>query len=144
MELKEIKTQYFDLAELIHSDTADQKKIANIPSVGVVANICNLITEVLEPARVRLGSPIIVTSGYRCVELNKAVGGVVTSQHTKGQAADLVCNSVAEMKRLFDILKEMDIDQLLYESNKQGKQWIHVSYVAHGKNRQHVNNNYKA
>ena len=144
MELSQIKTPHFTLEELIKSDTATARGINNTPSVGVLRNLCNLMTEVLEPARVKLGAPIIVTSGYRCVALNEAVGGVKNSQHIKGQAADLVCTRLEDKRKLFRILSEMDCDQLLWETNSKGTQWIHVSFVAHGENRQYVNNNYRA
>lgn len=143
MELKEIRTPHFSLEELVKSDTANAKGIANTPSVGVLRNLCQLVEEVLEPARVKLGVPIIVTSGYRSVELNKAVGGVSNSQHIKGQAADLICTKYEDKKRLFEILKTMDIDQLLWEINTKGNQWVHVSYVGKGKNRKMIRDNYK-
>lgn len=149
MELSQIKTPHFTMQELVQSNKADLLGINNTPSVGVVRNLCTLIMEVLEPARVKLGAPITVTSGYRCVDLNKAVGGVGNSQHMKGQAADLQCftnrkQNLPLMRQLFDILKEMDIDQVLWERDSKGTQWVHVSYVAAGKNRSYVNNNYKA
>ena len=100
------------------------------------------MTEVLEPARCQLGAPVIVTSGYRCPALNKAVGGVGNSQHMMGQAADLVCSKYEDKRRLFDILSGMDIDQLLWETNSKGTQWIHVSFVGHGVNRHMIRNNY--
>lgn len=143
MELKDIKTEHFSLMELVHSDKAEQFKIDNTPTVEVVKNLCDLMTEVLEPARIKLGVPIIVRSGYRCPRLNQIVGGVHNSQHMRGQAADLVCTKLEDKKRLFEILKDMDIDQLLWETNSKGTQWIHVSFDQHGTNRQMVRNNYK-
>ena len=138
------RTPHFTLAEMVKSDTAAAKRIDNIPTPEAEENLKKLMVNVLEPARVMLGAPVIVTSGYRCPKLNKAVGGVSNSQHVKGQAADLVCKRYEDKRRLFDILKEMDIDQLLWETNKAGTQWIHVSYVGQGLNRQYVNNNYIA
>ncbi len=143
MELSQIRTEHFALEELVKSEQAAINGIQNIPSIGVLRNLCSLLTEVLEPARVKLGKPIIVTSGYRCVALNQAIGGVNNSQHISGQAADLVCKKLADKRQLFEILKTMDIDQLLWETNSKGTQWIHVSYRADGKNRHEVNNNYK-
>lgn len=143
MELKDIRTEHFTLAELVHSDTAERMGIDNTPSPLVVANLCTLMTEVLEPARDKLGVPIIVTSGYRCERLNKVVSRVRSSQHQSGQAADLVCAKRADKLRLFDILSKMDVDQLLFETNPKGTQWIHVSFVGHGVNRQYIDRNYK-
>ncbi len=143
MELSQIRTEHFTLEELVRSEQAALNGIQNIPSVGVLRNLCSLLIEVLEPARVKLGAPIIVTSGYRNVALNTLVGGSKNSQHIRGQAADLVCKKLADKKQLFEILKTMDIDQLLWETNSQGTQWIHVSYRADSKNRHEINNNYK-
>lgn len=144
MNLNEIRTQHFTLAELCHSDTADRKHINNTPTNGnTIAALSNLMTQVLEPARQQLGVPVIVSSGYRCERLNKAVGGVANSQHLKGQAADLVCTRREDKERLFEILAAMDIDQLLWETNKNGTQWIHVSYVSPDKNRHYINRNYR-
>ena len=140
--LKDIRTEHFNLAELCASDTATAKGIDNTPTVEATHNLCQLMTEVLEPAREKLGKPIIVTSGYRCPALNKAVGGVGNSQHMTGQAADLVCSKYEDKRRLFDILSSMDIDQLLWETNSKGTQWIHVSFVGHGVNRHMIRNNY--
>ena len=141
--IKDIRTEHFNLAELCASDTATAKGIDNTPTVEATQNLCQLMTEVLEPARCQLGAPVIVTSGYRCPALNKAVGGVGNSQHMMGQAADLVCTKLEDKKRLFTILSGMDIDQLLWETNSKGTQWIHVSFVAHGVNRHMIRNNYQ-
>lgn len=138
----DIRTEHFSLAELCASDVAKTQKIDNTPTVEAVKNLCNLMTEVLEPARDKLGVPIIVTSGYRCPRLNAAVGGVKSSQHLMGQAADLVCAKLEDKKRLFEILAKMDIDQLLWETNSKGTQWIHVSFDQHGVNRQMIRRNY--
>lgn len=145
MNLNEIRTQHFTMTELCESETATRKHINNTPTNGnIIAALSNLMTQVLEPARQQLGVPIIVSSGYRCERLNKAVGGVANSQHTKGQAADLVCTRKEDKLRLFDILEAMDIDQLLWETNSKGTQWIHVSYVSPEKNRHYINRNYRA
>ena len=145
MNLNEIRTQHFTLAELCKSDTATRKHINNTPANGnTIAALSNLMTQVLEPARQKLGVPVIVTSGYRSPALNKAVGGQPNSQHIKGQAADLVCTRREDKLRLFDILAAMDIDQLLWETNSKGTQWIHVSYVSPDKNRHYINRNYRA
>lgn len=81
-------SKYFDLSEFIYSDTAFRKGICNTPSFEIVENLSEL-AEVLDGIREAWGSPIRVTSGYRCPELNKAVGGVANSGHLRGVAADL-------------------------------------------------------
>ena len=82
-------TMHFTMEELYASDTAKRLGINNKPSVQQMINIVYLAAYVLEPLRVAMGEPIPIGSGFRCQQLNKAVGGVYNSQHLKGQAADL-------------------------------------------------------
>ena len=134
-------TQHFILEEFVYSETATRKHIDNTPSANAIRSIKALCEDVLEPARVEYGKAMIISSGYRSEQLNKAVGGAKNSQHMTGGAADIVCS---EPRRLFDIIKANGkFDQLLWEH--AGKtQWIHVSYKPNGKNRQQANDNYKA
>lgn len=134
-------SEHFTLEELISSDTAKAKGIDNTPTVEAAANLAILANKVLEPARVAFCRPIIISSGYRCEELNAAVKGAKNSQHKYGLAADLQVSPISGLRTLFDILKGMDVDQLLYEHNSQGKKWIHVSYTVDA-NRHYVNDNY--
>lgn len=137
-------SEHFTLTEMISSTTAERNHIDNTPSQGVIDNLHALCENVLEPARNTYGKPITVTSGYRCPMLNehKAIKGKKTSQHTKGEAADLVCE---DMKKLFDIIKfQGNFDQLLFEKNKNGTRWIHVSYKRNGTNRKQAIENYNA
>lgn len=80
---------YFDLWEFIKSDTAEAKGISNFPTFEVVARLSQLRNEILDPMREAWGGPLVVTSGYRCKALNKAVGGVANSAHLSGWAADI-------------------------------------------------------
>lgn len=140
--------KYFTIGEMLSSNTALANSINNCNTTQEIENNLDaLITDVLDPAREKFGKPIIVTSGYRSEELNAAVGGKNNSQHRKGEAADLrvASGGEKELKRLFKILSEMpSFDQLLYEHNKKGEFWIHVSYKAEGGNRKYINDNYKA
>lgn len=121
--------KYFNLGELTKSATAKRLRIDNTPSENEINNLNALVDNVLDPLREAWGQPIIVSSGYRCGKLNKAVGGVPLSQHTMGQAADIhtVSDTPKENKRLYDLIRELDlpIDQCLNEYNFN---WIHVSY----------------
>ena len=137
-------TEHFTLEELVKSDTAARLGIDNTPTPEACANLQRLAIEVLEPLRLLLGVPVIVSSGYRCAALNKAVGGMRTSQHQKGQAADLVCTRYEVKRRAFELLKGFDVDQLLWERNQKGTTWIHVSYVSPEKNRNDKRDNYEA
>lgn len=81
--------KWFTIEELTRSSTAERLHIDNKPSEAVVGNLKRLAEQTLDPARALLGSPIFVNSGYRCPQLNKAVGGVPNSFHLQGRAADL-------------------------------------------------------
>ena len=94
----------------------------------VEGNLMALVENVLEPAREKLGGPIIVNSGYRCVRYNRDVGGVANSQHLRGEAADIRC---ADNKRLAKIIVENGrFDQLIIYPT-----FIHVSFKRLGANR---------
>ena len=137
-------TEHFTLAEFVRSATAENKHIDNTPSPEVVDNLRALCRNVLEPARMAFGEPIYITSGYRCPALNKAVGGKPTSQHLRGEAADLQVKGVRNLKRLYNAILDHGVfDQLLYETNKSGAKWIHVSYTSYG-NRHQAIDNYQA
>ena len=82
----------FTLDELTASATAKQQHIINAPGVDEVCNLCALVHHVLQPLRDAMGEAIKIGSGYRCPQLNKAVGGVSNSQHVKGEAADIDIN----------------------------------------------------
>ena len=136
-------TQNFTLNELVYSETATSHNIDNRPSVPVISNLQALCTNVLQPLRDALGCPIVITSGFRCAELNKRIGGAANSQHLYGQAADLVVPQ-KDLKEVFNYIKtKLPYDQLLYEYN-QTERWLHVSYRTDGKNRKQAIDNYKA
>ena len=119
--------KYFTIKELCKSSTAAAKGIDNTPNSEVIANLTVLVDKILDPLRVRYGKPITVNGGYRCPELNKAVGGSKTSQHMTGQAADITAGSPTQNKILFDLIQKMDLpfDQLIDEKQLR---WVHVSY----------------
>ena len=119
--------QYFTIDELTRSDIAKSRKIDNTPTPQAKANLVALVGKVLDPLRSAYGQPIIVTSGYRSPALNRAVDGAATSQHVKGEAADIICS---DNRRLFEIAKQMmregkiRVGQLIDEKNYS---WIHIS-----------------
>lgn len=120
---------HFTLKELISTSTG----LPNEPNIEQIKNLNELVDNILDPARIKLGKPIKVTSGFRSKSVNKKVGGSSTSQHLKGQAADLKCY---DNKTLFNIIKELDnYDQLI---NEYDYSWIHVSFRADGKNRKQI------
>ena len=130
--------KYFTISELTRSDKARELHIDNTPfSYEVVANLENLIENILDPIREAWGKPLHVNSGYRCPALNKAVGGKPTSQHLKGEAADITAGSKAENKKLFEMIKESGLvyDQLIDE---YGFSWVHISLKKDGGNRKQI------
>lgn len=121
--------KYFKISELLHSDIAEREHIDNTPDDGDLENLQKLIDAVLDPVRERFGSGIYVTSGLRKELLNKRVKGSPTSQHKKGEAADLVpCNG--NVIGLFNLCCEMikngeiNVGQLINENNGA---WVHIS-----------------
>ena len=130
--------KYFTMGEMMRSDTAQKRGIDNKCTKEDAVRLKALIENVLDPLREAYGKPIIVTSGYRCPALNKAVGGSLTSDHMKGCAADIVGtpNKPEENKHLFYLIQSLglDFDQLIDE---KGFSWVHVSY-REGNNRKQV------
>lgn len=137
-------TDNFTLNELVYSVRAEANKIDNRPNVAVIANLQKLCENVLQPLRNHLGCPVIVTSGFRCAELNKKLGGRPNSQHLMGRAADFVVPQ-RNLKDVFNWMKDnLPYDQLLFEYNSSGDIWIHVSYVKDSLNRHQAIDNYRA
>lgn len=141
---KTIKSDFFTLEEFTRSSTAKRLKIDNTPDDVVIRNIQYGVQMVLDPLRRILQTPIIITSGYRCAALNKAVGGVSNSWHTKGNAADLRIKDEEEAKAIFQILKTLpSVDTVLFEHSSTAI-WIHVQWDMEKTPRHHYNFNYQA
>jgi len=129
----------FKISELIYSETANRLKINNMPDINSLDCMLDLICDCLQPLRDKLKKPMIITSGYRCAQLNKAVGGATdkygkpTSQHCKGQAADFHVNGMTVKDTIDFIIKSgVPFDQLIDE-----RTWVHISYRK-GNNRRQV------
>ena len=141
---KTIKSDFFCLEEFTRSSTAKRLKIDNTPSDEVIRNIQYGVQMVLDPLRRILQAPIIITSGYRCATLNKAVGGVANRWHTKGNAADLRITHEREAKAIFQILKTLpSVDTVLFEHSSNSI-WMHVQWDMEKTPRHHFNFNYQA
>ncbi len=131
---------YFSLEELLASSTARQKSIENLPSFEVVEHLLEL-GRFLDGIRKAWGSGVHVNSGFRCEKLNKAVGGVDTSVHKIGYAADIVPSN-GQLEKFGEFLKEYlkdkKFDQLLLE--KSGKtRWFHIGlYSNKGEQRRQI------
>ena len=129
--------KHFGWDELTKSDTATKYGISNTPGEEEKRNLIALVMKVLDPLRDQYGKPITVNSAYRSPFVNQKVGGAESSQHVKGQAADITAGSKEENKKLFNLLKDMDYDQLI---NEKDYTWIHVSYKRIGYNRKQILN----
>jgi hypothetical protein len=138
-------TKHFTLEELCASATAKARRIENKPQVQQIIALVYLAVYVLEPLRMAMNEPIPISSGFRCERLNRAVGGVSNSQHTKGQAADLcIGGDIEKGKRWFSWIKNhLKFDQLIWEHSSNGTYWVHVSFVHpdFGRNRMQVIDN---
>jgi zinc D-Ala-D-Ala carboxypeptidase len=128
-------SEYISYEEAIKSQTATRKGIVNIPNdeqlqcMKIVAETC------FEPLRTWYNKPLIVSSFFRSEELNKAIGGVKTSQHCEGKAIDIDTGSKEENIKIFEWAKvNLKYDQLINEYNFS---WVHISFNL-GKNRNQV------
>ncbi|MGA7647463.1 MAG: D-Ala-D-Ala carboxypeptidase family metallohydrolase [Terriglobales bacterium] len=116
-------SQHFTLEELTYSATAERIGLDNTPTSAVLANL-RLVAAVMETIRVLVGGkPIVVHSGYRSVQVNRALGGVGTSAHCQGLACDFVCPGFGTpIEVALAILKsDIEYDQLILEYG-----WVHV------------------
>ena len=130
----------FSWSEFEKSDTAKKYGILNVVSTFEVRdNIIALVENVLQPLRDAWGKPLTINSGYRCPKLNEKVGGVPTSQHVKGQAADVGCDDPLKLARLVRDLG-LEYDQMILYPN-----FLHLSYRDDGENRMQLlyNKSYK-
>lgn len=122
-------TPHFTLAELTASSTAARLGLDNTPDASVKAQLQET-AQMLERIRTLLDAPITVTSGYRSRAVNAAVGGVTSSDHQQGRAADILCPAYGTpsqiARRLAPQVSVLGIGQLILEGVK-GKQWVHVS-----------------
>ena len=123
-------SEHFTLEEMTFSQTAIRKGIDNTPDAVVIRNLTNLCEYILEPIRKGLGKPIYVSSGYRCKELNKAIGGATSSQHVQGRAADISVQGMST-ENIFDWIKHSGIifDQAINEFSS----WVHISYAVNAR-----------
>ena len=131
---------YFTISELTASATALREGIDNRPSKCAFHLLHVLVDQLLDPIREAWGAPIIVSSGYRCKELNALVGGVKNSHHLLGCAADITAPLLSPLgggreganRKLFKLIQQMQQEgklrftQLIAEDNYR---WLHISYV---------------
>lgn len=117
-------SKYFDLEEFLVSESAARLGISNVPTSGIHLRLERL-AETMDEVRELLGHPVIITSGYRSEALNRAVGGVMTSDHIKGLAADFICPRFGPPAVVCKAIRDSGIQfrQLINEFNK----WTHIA-----------------
>jgi len=126
----------FELWEFVISQTAQRKGINNQPSEKQIKNLKLLCERILQPAREAIG-PMHVSSGYRCVVLNEAVGGSPNSAHKDGYAGDIIPVTCSKLKLAQWVARNCEFDQIILEfGTKQEPSWIHLS--ADPRNRRQV------
>jgi hypothetical protein len=118
-------SSYYTLARLTHSDTGRSRGIDNTPPEALLPNL-RLLARGLDRVRRLLGYPLDISSGYRCPELNAAVGGVPHSQHAQGLAVDFTCPGFGPPLAVARAIRDSEIafDQCIYEFSD----WIHLSF----------------
>lgn len=134
-------SDHFSLAEMTRSQWANQHHEPNTPGPREAHNLGILCQEILEPARLMYGHPLIINSGYRSVKVNRGVGGKPGSYHVHGKAADIACSSNDEARILARILNMQPLTDLTLVEHKGGAIWIHVQWSI--KPRHEINLDYK-
>ena len=134
-------SKHISLREATHSATAKRRDIENTPNEEQLDAMYKVAEFIFEPLRLYVGGAIKITSFFRSPKVNKAIGGVSSSQHCKGQAIDI--DDVFDHKtnaEMFEYIREnLDFDQLIWEfGDSNNPNWLHVSYVSKAKNRNRV------
>jgi len=126
-------SEHISYDEATLSPTAIRNGISNQPNDQELNNMKLVAEHCFEPLRKMWGKPIKVNSFFRSQSLNQLVGGSPLSQHTKGQAIDITTGSKSDNKKLFELAKTLDFDQLINEYNFS---WLHISYKSSGNRKQ--------
>jgi len=124
-------TDNFTLAEMVKSETALRHDMDNTPGEAEIASLRLLCEKILQPVREHYGKGVKVNSGFRHPEVNAKVGGSKTSDHCKGQAADIEIPGVANADLAAHIVDTYKFTQVILEFYTPGvpdSGWVHVSY----------------
>jgi len=124
-------TANFTLAEMVKSDTALRHDMDNTPGETEIENLKRLCEQVLQPVREHFKTGVKVNSGFRHPEVNAKVGGSKTSDHCKGQAADIEIPGIPNADLAKWIMDNLTYTQLILEFYTPGvpdSGWVHVSY----------------
>ena len=129
------------LAEVTRSETAKRKGISNMPTAEHIENFKKLASNIFQPIREHFGKPIIISSGYRSVELNKAIGGSLSSQHCSGEAIDIDMDGtdITNAQIFYYIKDNLNFDQIIWEfGTNTNPDWVHVSFAANRSQRKQM------
>jgi len=130
------------LKEAVKSNTATRLGIDNTPSQWEINNLTAIADHIFQPIRDHFGVPIGVSSGFRCRDLNKAIGGSKYSQHMIGEALDIDADIYGKVTNadIFNYIKKnLEWDQMIWEfGNDEEPNWVHVSYKEGGVNRKQI------
>jgi hypothetical protein len=129
------------LAEVTRSETAKRRGISNMPTPEHIENFKKLAANIFQPIREHFGKPIIISSGYRSAELNKAISGSLSSQHCSGEAIDIDMDGTdITNKQIFDYIKDnLNFDQMIWEFGTDANpDWVHVSFAANRSQRKQI------
>lgn len=134
-------SKHISYKEATFSQTATRKDIDNTPTPEILDRMKAVAENIFEPLRAHVGGPIKINSFYRSINLNVAIGGAKSSQHTRGEAID-IDDTFGHMsnKEMFEFIKdELDFDQLIWEfGDDNNPAWVHVSYVSSKNNRRRI------
>jgi hypothetical protein len=129
------------LAEVTRSETAKRRGISNMPTPEHIENFKKLAINIFQPIREHFGKPIIISSGYRSAELNKAIGGSLSSQHCSGEAIDIDMDGTdITNAQIFNYIKEnLNFDQMIWEfGTDTNPDWVHVSFASNRSQRKQI------
>lgn len=121
----------FTLKEFTDSSLAKQHGLDNTPTPEIIAALQKVVTNIVQPVREHYGKPVRINSGYRSPEVNVAARGSKTSDHCKGQAADIEIAGIANGDLAQYIIDNYKFTQVILEFYTQGipdSGWVHVSY----------------
>jgi hypothetical protein len=137
MDLSTKLSNNFRLAEFVKSEIAIRLDINNTPPEEAVLNLTKLCHMVLQPVRDYFGKVVNVSSGFRCLVLNRELKSSDRSQHLKGMAADIEIYGIDNYDLAKWIADNIPVyDQLILEFYEGGNTgWVHVSYNPDGHNR---------
>lgn len=120
--------KYFTFTELERSEAAVRYGLDNTAPDEARANMARLVDELLDPLRQAWGRPLHVNSGYRSAEVNRIVGGVSTSHHLRGMAADITTGNSVDNRRLYELAQRLGLRFTQMIGRKYDFAFVHLSY----------------